>query len=171
MNNGYDWIKYKQWLLKKVGFDDNHYKKLIQFLDQTNYIWNIDWDENREMDGRYLREECNLDLNPMDAPVSVLEVLIAFAIRIDDEYLGDPRDPHPEVIFSEMLDNLGLLYYDDSHFSWSAIQNSLRVWLNREFEPNGVGSPFPLRHPPYDQREIQLWDQMNAYISENYGIS
>jgi hypothetical protein len=38
------------------------------------------------------------------------------------------------------------------------------VW--RTYEPNGVGGFFPLENPNEDQREVELWYQMSAYVDD-----
>ena len=133
-------------------------------------------DDNREEDGYDLRNEYNI---PSEFSVemkeaffahwcSVFEMLIGLAIRVDDEFIGDPADEHPEDFFIEMLENLGLTKFVGRRYREQDVINIVQKWLERRFDKDGRGSPFPVRHDHRDQRKIEIWDQMNSYISENY---
>jgi len=166
------WEDYMYWLTDKVDFDIGKYSRLAEQLHNSPFEWPLDRDVNRGHDGLSLRDEYLSDsglngsfsnTNPM-----VLEVLVAFAIRINNEYIGDPGDEHPEIIFWEMLCNLHLDRCDDRHFNGDYVYEILGKWINREFDYNGNGSIFPLKHTKRDQRRLEMWSQMQEYLSENY---
>lgn len=167
------WADYKDWLLDQVGFSNESYDLLMDELHNSPFIFLISRDANRAEDGVYLRgdfaEERGCHPNfAGDTECSVLEMLVALAKRIDSEYIGDPSDEHPEIIFWEMLSNLGLDKCSNRRFRRNHVQNILTIWLRRDFERNGDGSIFPIRHPNRDQTEIEIWSQMNEYLTENY---
>lgn len=172
------WFNYENWLVERIGFEENReYRKLIGTLHSIPFLSRISRDRNREDDGLMLREEfCSemglsgdeVDQFTNERPCSVLEMLIALAIRVDNEWIGDPGEAHPEEFFWEMLVNLGLAKYHNRHFHEFLVENIVLKWLDREFEPDGKGSIFPLKHPHRDQRNIEIWSQMLAYVNENY---
>lgn len=170
------WADYRAWLLWRVGFENirghDRYEQLMEQLMDSPFEYQIPRDENRARDGLDLRDEFFSDSGIRgsfeEEDCMVLEMLIGLSIRIENEYIGDPAEVHPERIFWEMIKNLGLDRFDDRHYDRDYIFEKLGRWLKREFRRNGEGSIFPLRHPRQDQREIEIWSQMNEYLSENY---
>lgn len=177
-------IIYFKWLLDKVNFNglvglrkggfpaNLSYRTLLYFLFSKDYKSIIERDENRIQDGLGLRYEFLDDdgeLLDIDDRASVLEVLIALAVRADLEYIGDPGDPHPELIFWRMICNLGLDKYDDDRIAGREVEveRIVDIWLLREYDFDGKGGIFPLSVATFDQRKTELWSQMMAYISEN----
>ena len=43
-------------------------------------------------------------------------------------------------------------------------------FINRQYEANGEGGLFPLKGVCEDQREVEIWYQMNAYLYEHHGV-
>lgn len=170
------WKQYYEWLLDKIGLDERRkmYRRVLLLLHHKEFVAVLDMDQNRIEDGLYLRnifkEDAKNDnigvLN--ENPCSVLEVLVALAIRIDEEYLGDPNHPHPEIIFWEMFTNLGLDDFFNQDYDKEDVDYILENWMYRNYESNGDGSPFPLRQSEGDVRELEIWDHMQHYLFENY---
>lgn len=166
------WVEYGRSLAEIVSHRkyDRH-RKLLEFLHDIQFYWEIDFDENRALDGVDLRRNFCEDHDVIFVRCcSVLEMLVALAIRIDDEYLGDGRSEHPEIIFWEMLENLGISHMHDRILNERIVDFAVRTWLNRNFKPNGNGSIFPLKHTNRDQRDIEIWSQMQEYLNERYKI-
>ena len=42
--------------------------------------------------------------------------------------------------------------------------------INRQFDYDGKGGLFPLRHPNEDQRCDEIWYQMHAWLNENSDV-
>lgn len=158
-----EWEDYTFWLLDHVGFRIKGYDYLMSILNDTDYIWVLDRDENRADDGLRLRDEYGLYF---DRPCSVLEMLVGLAIRINNDYIGDPLDEHPEIIFWEMICNLHLDRFNDDHMDSDLVSRILNNWMNRRFSTTGSGSIFPQYSTTNrDQRKIEIWAQMVEYIS------
>lgn len=172
MENEEDWRIYEDWLLKQVGITAKGYRKLFDKLHNTEFVWVLERDACRAKDGRYLRSIFLARYEPDDSmdynACSVLEMLVALALRTDDEYIGDPGNPEPWHIFYRMLDNLELRRYDDNHYREQSVDNILHRFMYREYGPNGIGGLFPVGNSYYDQRSVEIWSQMLAYINENY---
>jgi hypothetical protein len=84
--------------------------------------------------------------------------------------LSFETDIDPTIWFWELLNNLGLSEYANLDRIRSSIKeiNSILSTLNkREYEEDGYGGLFPLRNPGKDQRKVEIWYQMSAYLLEN----
>lgn len=159
--------EYREWLLKTCQFGNPNFTKLMNYLLLYPFTVIIPFDQNRVLDAKALRDGYGL----YNGPISVLEVLIALAIRMDREFVGYPGSPNPQIMFWEFLSNLGLTRFDDTHYySTEQIKVSTIVkrFVNRLYDQNGVGGIFPLHRTDRDQRQLELWSQMNEYIMERY---
>lgn len=172
---------YFQWLCGIVHADDpdSSFYSLMRALFEHEFRWSVDNDGNRAVDGEDLREDfadqsLYLDYSSIGGPCNVLEMLIALAIRIDDEIMWCPNDDRTVVWFWEMIGNLGLDEYNDENWeepkSRAMVDYILDIWLDRRYRPDGIGGVFPMNCPDEDQRSMEIWYQMNRYFLEKYGI-
>lgn len=96
---------------------------------------------------------------------SMLEMLIALCHRISfesDRTAGD--------WFWKLMQNLELRDYTDNKFNRQTeehIDECLDRVINRTYEPTGRGGLFPLAAAMQDQRNVEIWYQMSAYLLEN----
>lgn len=173
------WDRYGNWLVRKVGFVKKDYSKLLKTLHNTEFYWlpSMDRDRNRAEDGIELRNEYLSErlsdgslrsADPFHRECSVLEMLVALAIRVEDEFIGVPGDEHPDRFFFEMIKNLGLDDAMDYDYDQGRVEGCLSMWMGRRFSSRGLGSPFPVCNDRRDQRDFEIWDQMNHYIYEVY---
>jgi hypothetical protein len=166
--------EYFKWLYSQVASvyirnsARTHWKMLRQFFTKE-FVWFVPNDDNRIQDGKDLRyeflQEEDID-NPgetwLDMPCSMLELLVALSRRLSFEAEGEPRD-----WFWELIDNMGLAHindqqYDDLHKEEIDAAMDRIIWRN--YEPNGQGGLFPMLSPKQDQRKVELWYQLNAYL-------
>ncbi len=170
---------YFLWMYEKVDPDHTkyNYSMLMSYLFQREYTYTIDKDENRMADGLSMRRNYILNYEPtMDPdefmpnePCSVLEMLVALAIRCDRDIMGDPlKGDDPAYWFWTMLWNLGLRDMDNEHFDRDTVAYHVDIWLSRSYDSRGIGGLFPRCRDGFDQREMEIWDQMNGYLIENY---
>lgn len=168
------WADYFQYLIWRCGLQKYRgWERVFEFLHNTEFAYILERDGNRYDDGVRLRDAYeipeefsdNLADEFMDKPCSVFEMLIGLAIRVDDEFIGDPKEEHPEEFFMEMVRNLRLDKYRNCS---RKCEDIIHVWLNRRFDRDGNGSPFPLKNPIRNQRDVEIWDQMMTYINKNY---
>lgn len=173
------WDDYLDYLIER-GNLSRKFRNLFKILNNIEFRYDFERDENRDADGHDLRKEyyvnipswCSTELKDafMGHWTTVLEVLIALAMRVDDEYIGDPGEEHPETFFMEMIKNLGLDKFHGNIYAYdkNIVIKVINRWLDRDFSKNGVGSPFPLHYNKTDQRNLEIWDQMQAYVNEKY---
>jgi hypothetical protein len=167
---------YFTWLTDRVDFDFGRnngrtYIGLMEQLHNKEFVWIVPNDDNRLEDADNLRHQF-LDetgiTNPGDLlrgvpPLSVLEVLLALSMRCAFNGGGTP----PNWAW-RLIENLDLHNMADpiSPRKFSKIDDILEGLIWRNYEYDGVGGFFPLTHPNDDQREVEIWYQMNAYLDE-----
>ena len=164
---------YLTWLYRQIGSirfksPARTHWSLARQLYTKEFVWIVPNDDNRVEDGRDLRyefiaEEGLVDVDPewMALGCSMLEMLIALSRRFAFEMEGEPRR-----WFWHMLGNVGLNLTDDDDIQKEEIDEALDCIIWRTYLPDGTGGLFPLKSPTQDQREVELWYQLSAYILE-----
>lgn len=166
-----EYSDYYMWLLDRVNVLHGEYENyllLMKHLFSTDYIPLLQLDENRAYSGislrnRYALEEGVYLEDVHDGPCTVLEMLEALAENV----AYDTSDTISRW-FWEFIHNLELDRFTDEDYDNYSVTYILDRWLTRKYEYNGTGSPFPLKYSKQDVRNMQIWDQMNAYLVENY---
>lgn len=168
-------IDYFNWMYNLVcrnRYSKNiSFKKLFSYLNDTKFTYSIRMDLNRAKDGTELRRRYANEFkiaNIYDricGPCSVLEMMIALAIRceetiMDDENFGDRTDQW----FWDMMKNLGLGHMDDDEFDEEYVSDVITRFLNRDYEPDGRGGLFFVRNCDIDLRDVEIWIQMLWYL-------
>lgn len=176
-------LRYKHWLISKIDTNGDYsmdaYSRLMDVLFRTDFFYipedeKLKMDQNRAADGVYLRTIYDEETDNMvesalsDKKASVLEVLVALSIRIEQDIMGNGDDDFGHW-FVEMLNNLGLMWFSNNKdWAESDILDILRVFMYRRYEDGGVGSLFPMKKPPIGFAKMEIWDQMQAYLIEKY---
>lgn len=158
---------YYIWLRDLVGTQGRYYK-LVKQLDKIPYTFIFALDENRAAGGTNLRGkfayEASMDVDDVRVgPCTVLEMLIGVAEHMEDQLGCDVS-----TWFWQLIQNLCLDQFDDYNYDPRGVEFIVNSWLNHNYRPNGEGSIFPLQNYTGDCRNLDIWSQMNAWISENY---
>ena len=176
--------EYFHWLcdIVKPEQESGSYHFLLTDLHEKEFISLVDHDENRAYDGIELRDEFLRELGypkytDIPGECSVLEMMVGLARRMDFE-TADPYDydisDRTSHWFWEMVDNLGLSAFDDGNYDelggYSYVDSVLETLVERKYLEDGYGGLFPLKRPSGDQRKVELWYQMGAYLRENEEI-
>lgn len=148
------------------------YRKLFTFLHDTEFVYFVPHDENRAADGVALRhryclvEGCEDLEYYLDGPCSILEMMIALAIRCEERIMCDPdKGDRTAQWFWEMISSLGLSSMTDYNFDERLVDDIVWKFLNRKYNPNGKGSLFTVRGWKRDAREAEIWHQLMAYLN------
>ena len=175
-------VEYFNWLCDLIHLPEEYYSILIYELHCIEFHWILDYDSNRSYDGFVLRYGfagnggAEVE-DPTGKSCTVLEALIGLAQRMDYILDDDDKGDRTRLWFWEMIDNLVLSKYGDDSFvepygrdldRLNEIHDICERWMNREFDYDGYGSPFPLNNPREDQRNLDMMRQMNAYIMEKH---
>lgn len=162
---------YLRWLYSLVANPRSRnvtWWNLLRRMYCKEFIWFVPNDDNRAQDGQSLRYEfieeqglADVDPDWMDLGCSMLELLITLSRELSFLAEGEPRD-----WFFDMLNNLDLRC-DDKHYPGNDyVEGVLDNVIWRTYKPNGKGGLFPLRRPDQDQRDVELWYQLNRYVRE-----
>lgn len=173
---------YFEWLYAEVApLEDLNpvrtYWNLLRELYSREFLYFVPNDDNRAMDGLELRQEFlfeeDLDNDPYwdELPCSVLEMLVALARRA--EFEGGSRTEHWFWLF---IHNLGLDIFTDEfcdqgdsgwHVMVDIAQTAVETLNSRSYSYTGHdGGLFPLVSPEEDQRDVEIWYQLAAYLRE-----
>lgn len=166
---------YFQWLYGLVADPQKAdpaktYWNLLRKLYQKEFVWFVPNDDNRAEDGRELRYEfmSSYDVGPPDhhwleMGCSFLEMLIGLSRRLEFE-----GGSSAAFWFWHLLRTLELGAYSDKRpLPAHVVDDIVDMVVWRTYRPDGQGGLFPLRDPQHDQRKLEIWYQLNAYLLEN----
>ena len=165
---------YEKWLCDIVSKDlfSEHvsYNKLLSYLSHREFTVVIPKDINRAKDGVDLRLRYHLNTGEYtnnDVPCSVLEMMVALAIRCEETMMDDPSYGNriPQW-FWIMIRNLGLYSMNDSRFDIEYVSSVIDRFLEREYKPNGEGGLFKINNCEYDLRDVEIWYQLCWYLEK-----
>ena len=161
------WPSYFDWLTSQIAVEGRRtYQSLFLKLFNTEFVWTLEGDDNRVKDGLDLRREFSGgNLRKVQFPefISILEVLLGLSRRL--AFLTGGEAP---LWAWQLIENLHLDGCSDpvSRTAQGHIDEVLDAVVWRTYQRNGRGGFFPLRNTKEDQRKIELWYQMQAYVSE-----
>lgn len=151
---------------------DISYRKLLSHLHSVEFTYTIQRDSNRAADGIELRYRFSLSKNHkdwylyLDGPCSVLEMMVALAIRCEEGIMDDPSvGDRTGQWFWGMITSLGLGSMLDERYDRRYVDYIIQRFLNREYKPNGEGGLFTIRNTKRDMRTVEIWYQLNEYIN------
>lgn len=169
INDYFEWL----WNFTKCrGHSQN--RKIITLLHNIEFRYSIPMDANREEDGIDLRyrfiTEVGIPKNYqevygyLDGPCSVLEMMIALAIRCEESIMDDPDiGDRTSEWFWLMMKNLGLDYMSDRKFDRDIAEEKISIFLDRKYKSNGEGGLFVV-NGRRDLRKVEIWYQMCWYL-------
>lgn len=151
------------------------FTKLLRRLHDTEFIFSIPRDENRAADGmdlrwRYVCERVVPDrheavLLTLDGPCSVLEMIIALAIRCEENIMDDPsKGDRTGQWFWGMIANMGLGGMSDDRYDEERIDIIVDRFMAREYSPDGRGGLFTVRDCDVDLRDVEIWHQLCYFL-------
>lgn len=172
--------EYFEWMYQLVC-NDKYYKnlsfrKLLYFLHSVEFIYVVEMDVNRAIDGVDFRYrfgyECGYSREVIEKfldtrPCSVLEMMIALAFRVEEHIMDDPDfGDRTGQWFWNMIVNLGLGTMNDSKFDQRYCEQVIFRFLNREYERNGKGGLFTIHDNTRDMRTAEIWYQTMWYLND-----
>lgn len=174
---------YYDWLCILIGIDSRfsgrNYGMLARSLHSIEFRAKLPADKNRGMDGMQLRVEFMQLHGPYGSssnrgPCTMLEFFIALAKRMSFLMCGNASRHHTAYYFWKLMENLRLTKLTDD--KWEYLNGDFfvddAIWriLNRVYDYDGSGGIFPLKNPREDQRRVEVWYQMQAWLGENCDI-
>lgn len=170
---------YRDYLVSQVC-DKLHpyhlYSYLLNELHSTEFYYSVDLDGNRYEDGIGLRYSFGRENNIPEAviatcldvtPCSVLEMMVALALRCENEIMCDPdKGPRVGVWFWGMIKNLELDHMPNSNCKVSYVRERIHILLERKYKRNGEGGLFTIANCPHDLRNTEIWYQAMWYLNK-----
>lgn len=167
-----DWL-YSQVATVKTRPRTRTYWSLFRHLYDTIFVAIVPHDENRVADAQDLRYEFLADCEDvqgdpewMRAPCTMFELLLILARQLAFE-----MDDKQQMWFWHLMQVLDLEPFNDHEYDnqvQEVVTDTLERVVWRTYSPNGEGGLFPLRNPHQDQRQVELWYQLNAYLLEQF---
>lgn len=169
--------RYFEWLYNyacKGRINDKvSFRKLFMNLHDTQFDFYIRNDMYRAMDGVNLRYRFSTVINDNDAfdildePCSVLEMILALAIRTEETIMDDPRyGDRTQQWFWQMLSNIGINRMSDDVYDKQFVNDKIYKFLERQYAPDGRGGLFYIQGVDQDLREIEIWTQLCWYLDK-----
>lgn len=169
---------YFEWLLttacERRYSHDISYRKLLTRLHHTRFKYVMGRDKNQAVHGIGLRRRFALQhaeelydsiMDILVGPCSVLEMMVALAIRCEEDIMDDPRvGNRVSQWFWGMIVSLGLGSMQDSRYDEEYVDRTITRFLNRDYEPNGKGGLFTIENCDVDLRNVEIWCQLCWYL-------
>lgn len=172
--------EYFTWLYNYVCKGKTHstvsYIKLFTLLHDIEFTFLIGMDVNRAQDGIDLRyrfamihedseDMVNNIVDILRGPCSVLEMMVALAIRCEETIMDDTRyGDRTGQWFWSMMNNLGIGNMFDERFDRDFVEEKISIFLNRKYTPDGKGGLFYIRGCTDDLRNVEIWVQLCWYL-------
>lgn len=167
--------RYFEWMCQFIDNRDCG-RRLLMHLHEVDFTYTIPMDGNRAEDGIDLRyrfgRECGYDDHIIaayldDRDCSVLEMMVALALRCEEHIMGDPDiGDQTTRWFGIMIDSLGLNNMSDTRYNKQYVDATIEVFLNREYKRNGEGGLFTVQNTNRDMRSVEIWYQMCCYLDD-----
>jgi len=164
--------EYFEWMYQKI--EGKGYRSLLWELYREDFYALMELDDNRIYDGLELRykfgDECNIPKVVIDKifkgdNCSVLEVMIALAIRIEETIMSDSDfGDRTSMWFWIMIKSLGLYDMTNKNFDNRHVMEVVDAFLTRGYEPNGEGGLFTVNDTNKDMRDVEIWYQMCMFF-------
>lgn len=173
---------YFNWLVSFV-FNNEHsrsaYNNLLTHLFQTEFRYSIPRDRNRVDDGIDLRWRFACDISDSETErivisqslsdssdtCSVLELMVALAVRCEETIMDDPSYGNRTTQwFWKMISSLGLGSMTNVNYDRQYVDRVLTRFMNRSYDPDGNGGLFTVRNCEYDMRNVEIWYQLCWYL-------
>lgn len=165
--------KYWKWMISLVNARE--YTRLCQILENIPFTYDLVMDGNRADDGINLRYRFGREMGYSDREIatldmsdcSVLEMMVALAIRIEVSIMDDPlQGDRTAVWFHEMLQSMELDMYTNLYVDANEVTRKVYRMLNRTYWSTGQGGLFTIPHCREDLRQVEIWYQMCWYFRD-----
>lgn len=168
---------YFNWLYDRVckgrAHNDVSYIKLFTLLHDIEFTFSIRHDNNRARDGINLRYRYAMEIDDdrvldiLDKPCSVLEMMVALAIRCEEDIMVDTRyGDRTGQWFWGMINSLGIGNMIDVKFNEELVSEIIFRFLDRDYCPDGRGGLFYIPGCEDDLRDVEIWTQLCWYLNK-----
>lgn len=171
--------EYFEWLFNTVCSNQASpyisFRKLMMRLHDIEFKYVLLRDRNRADDGMDLRRRFiltnnydniyNTVMRYLNGPCSVLEMMLALAIRCEETIMDNPQyGDRTSQWFWMMITNLGLGSMTDANFDRDRVDDIIHKFISRKYKPDGTGGLFVIKRCERDLRDVEIWHQLNWYL-------
>lgn len=170
---------YYNWLCSVVVKDErfSHYRTLLAYLHHIPFRFSpsVPMDDNRAGDGIELRYRFGAyhDISysiigsELDyTPCSVLEMLVALSIRCEEQIMSVPEmGDRTYEWFWTMIRNMFLIDQIDDHFNLEYVKARIDIFLDRRYQPDGIGGLFYIPNTTKNLQNVEIWNQLNWWAN------
>lgn len=171
-------IEYFEWLYGLVYGDNTYsrlsYRKLLLALHDIEFIYLIEYDRDRALDGIEMRYRFGYENgyskdiieNVLDVhPCTVLEMMVALAFRGEEQIMCDESyGDRTGQWFWNMIVSLELGSMHDNNFNNGYVYYVINRFLHRDYSHDGEGGLFTIKNCKYDLRSTDIWVQFMWYL-------
>lgn len=167
--------EYFQWLKEQADFIEfgDDYDRLLSKLYAMDYTPVLRMDQNRLADAMTMRERicATYGFKRPAYSCSFLEFLVALSFRM--HYICDaPNEYRVKEFFWRLLYNLQINEF--SNHIWNEecerrVEDAVNRVNTHTFEADGAGGLFPMAAPKQNQRNLEVWYQLNQYLQDPNG--
>ena len=158
--------------------DGISFRKLLTHLSDIEFTWVLPMDRNRSDDGISLRYRFAYEVGYeshvaeyIEGPCSVLEMMIALAINMDEDIMDNPAyGDRTGQWFWGMIVSLGLGGMNDHRYDDRLVDDVIGDFLRRDYDPDGRGGLFTIKGCNRDLRDMEIHIQRNYYLNTFIGI-
>ena len=158
---------YFEWLYLVTIYEEDGwgFRKLFEMLHDMSFRYSVEYDENRAADGEnmrwyYVNDGGDIRIMDWARPCTVLELIVSVALHMEN--ITDEMDIR--YWFWRMLDNLDLSWMTDRKFDAAYVYGQVENFLDRNYEPDGLGNIIHIPGCKEDLREVEIWKQMCWYL-------
>ena len=167
---------YFDWLYDLAMDGNDDYRYLCAFLHGTEFTYMLPMDDNRYEDGISMRYrygyECDIPnyriASELDQrPCSVFEMMVALALRMEEDIMGKKDSDRTHEWFGEMLESLGLSHMTDDRFDEGEAERKINIFLDRKYQRDGKGGLFTISDAPVaNLQNVEIWYQAMWYLND-----
>lgn len=159
--------EYYEWLVSQIHIPNhNDYSELFERLHNLEFIWIVPHDDDRAGDGTALRYEFlnGASRKLLLKEATILEVLVALSRRVAFQAGTESAERWAWRLLKNLRLNKATSPLVGS--KGERVEEILYNLVWRQYQSNGSGGFFPLKHNLKDQTKVDIWNQMNAYVME-----
>ena len=168
--------EYFDWLYELAMDGNEDYRCLCAYLHGTEFTYMLPMDDNRYEDGISLRYrfgyECDIPnyriANELDrGPCSVFEMMVALALRMEEDIMGKRDSNRTHEWFGDMLISLDLMGMTDYQFDEEEVERKINIFLERKYQRNGAGGLFTIADAPVSNlQNVEIWYQAMWFLND-----
>ena len=176
---------YFKWLCSLVCYGASSrrgstYRTLLRKLFRTSFYYKNSEDYNRYFDGTELRyrfgyenayEEAMIATLLDSTDCSILEMMVALAVRCEEDIMSDSRyGNRTDIWFWSMVSSLGLMNETNDFYDDGRVNGILEDFLELRYDKTGRGGLFTVPGIG-DLRNKDIWYQMNQFLHYVNGVN